>query len=315
MRNFLILFVLLLSACGMGVEEKEPEGFVADTMLRITPVKDQGKSELCWAFAMLATIETEHLENGDSVNLSTDFVARMVLEEQARERFDSNGSRDISMRGIGPMLLRLIRKYGAFPYDSYYSHSPVNYKVLANKVTAIVDLHLNRHSDWERCEQDLHQLLDTEIGWLPRFVFMLGAEYTPLEFAHSVYRKDEYVALSTDEDKEPGEYFVPQLTDNQYQQETMNMPADSIARLAVRSVKEHHPVFWEGGPNDNHAVVFVGLGHDREGKRFFIAKNSWGQDNPTNGMLYVPVDYVRKHTALVVVHADMLKNEKNPTEH
>lgn len=315
MRNLLFLFVIFLSACGARLEDKEPEGFVVDTMLPITPVKDQGKSDLCWAYAMLATIETEHLEMGDSINLSTDYIGRMVLEEQARERFESNGSRDISMRGIGPMLLRMIRKYGAFPYDSYYAHTPINYKVLANKVTALVDLHLNRHSDWERCEQELHQLLDTEIGWLPNFVFMLGMEYTPLEFAHSVCRKDEYVALSTDDDREPGEVFVPQLADNQYQQEAMNMPADSIARLAVRSIKEHHPVFWEGGPNDNHAVALVGLGHDKDGKRYFIAKNSWGVDNATGGLLYIPVGYVRSHTALVVMHADVLENMKKNDKH
>ena len=44
----------------------------------MTPVKNQGKSELCWAYAMLATIETEHLLRGDSVNLSPQYLGRML---------------------------------------------------------------------------------------------------------------------------------------------------------------------------------------------------------------------------------------------
>lgn len=40
---------------------------------------------------MLATIETEHIMMGDSVNLSADYVARNFLSEQARCHFLSSG--------------------------------------------------------------------------------------------------------------------------------------------------------------------------------------------------------------------------------
>ena len=77
--------LFLLSGCNKA---GKPAGggdtlrFANDIVLRTTPVKDQGASSLCWVYAMLATIETEHLMQGDSVNLSADYVARNFLREQ-----------------------------------------------------------------------------------------------------------------------------------------------------------------------------------------------------------------------------------------
>lgn len=61
-----------------------PRVFYRDVMLPTTPMKNQGSSSLCWAYAMLATIETEHLVQGDSVNLSVDYVARAYLRGRPR---------------------------------------------------------------------------------------------------------------------------------------------------------------------------------------------------------------------------------------
>jgi bleomycin hydrolase len=57
---------------------------------------------------------------------------------------------------------------------------------------------------------------------------------------------------------------------------------------------------WEGGPNDNHAVAIVGMGHDKRGVRYFVAKNSWGTNNPTSGFFFIEESYLKKHTALVM---------------
>ena len=84
----LFLFLLLLAGCGRrhGQGDVPEERFTVDLRLPVTPVKDQGTSPLCWVYAMLATIETEHIMQGDSVNLSPDYVARMYLREQAERR-------------------------------------------------------------------------------------------------------------------------------------------------------------------------------------------------------------------------------------
>ena len=54
-----------------------PEDFKYDVQLRMTPVKNQGRSELCWVYSMFAVLESEHLESGeDTLNLSVDYIGR-----------------------------------------------------------------------------------------------------------------------------------------------------------------------------------------------------------------------------------------------
>ena len=89
MRKILYLFMLplLIISCSQGAKKRSfpKEKFTIDLLLPTSPVKNQGSSSLCWVYAMLATIESEHIIQGDSVNLSADYVARMYLYEQARK--------------------------------------------------------------------------------------------------------------------------------------------------------------------------------------------------------------------------------------
>ena len=61
-----VLFLLLV-AIPAACQQTPQHTFTNELLLPMTPVKDQGKSELCWAYAMLATIETEHLVHGLSI--------------------------------------------------------------------------------------------------------------------------------------------------------------------------------------------------------------------------------------------------------
>ena len=67
MKRVVYLFLAVMLC---GCMQQEPKHFTHEVLNRMTPVKDQGDSETCWIYAMLATIETEHLSWGDSVNLS-----------------------------------------------------------------------------------------------------------------------------------------------------------------------------------------------------------------------------------------------------
>ena len=108
-KPFLYLAVFLLFAgCGL----QEPKHFTHEVLNRMTPIKDQGDSETCWIYAMLATVETEHLSWGDSVNLSPYYIIKMLeYEADAPE----------SQRGMGATLIRLIHKYGIVGYDAMRS--------------------------------------------------------------------------------------------------------------------------------------------------------------------------------------------------
>ena len=327
---FLFLSFLVLISCGKqrGKVNVSEEKFTVELRLPTTPVKDQGSSSLCWVYAMLATLETEHIMRGDSVNLSPDYVARMYLSEQAdRHRLLPNkvakNMPSITTRGMCTMALDLIQTYGLQHYDAYHRRLNMDYNVLCRK--------LDYGNDTEK-------LLDKYIGPLPNQVFMFGALYTPLEFAHSVCTDDEYIALTSFTHYPYGQRFPLEVPDNYFHNTFLNVPLDTMMNRIVQSLRAGHPVCWEGDTSepgflfgegyavlknekkkvtaerrqasfeahrttDDHVMEIVGLAHDQHGQRFFLCKNSWGTANRYGGFMFLSENYVRMKTIAVVLRA------------
>lgn len=239
-----LFFALLLTT---GCSQEPPKHYVHEVINAMTPVKNQGKSQLCWAYAMLATIETEHLRWGDSVNLSPAYIAQMMRQEPNVPE---------SGRGMGATLLTLIHKYGIVGYDA----------------------------------------MRTANAPAPQFVFMLGAEYTPHEFARSVCAPGEYLALTSDSHKPYYEEVDINVPDNWLCNRFLNIPMDSLLNKTIRAVRRHHGVCWE---SRHHAMAIVGIAHDDSGEKFFVMKNSWGTNGPYRGLAYLSFSDFRSQTLAV----------------
>ena len=182
MIRFLYLLIAFLFC--IGCSHREPEHFTHEVLNRMTPVKNQGESQTCWIYAMLAAIETEHLSWGDSVNLSPYYIEKKMEEEpQAPE----------SKRGMGKTLINLIQKYGIVGYDAM-------------------------------------RKVETPA---PRWVFMLGATYTPQEFARSVCAPDEYIALTCNDEAPYNQEIAIDLPDNWMHDRFYNIPMDSLLARPV----------------------------------------------------------------------------------
>ena len=234
--NRMIYLSLALLLC-MGCGNPEPKHFTNEVLNRMTPVKDQGESETCWIYAMLAAIETEHLAWGDSVNLSPYYIEKMLEQEPNAPK---------NKRGECATLLRLIEKYGIVGYDAM-------------------------------------RKVDTPA---PKWVFMLGARYTPWEFAHSVCGPDEYLSLTCFPDSPYNKKIVVPVPDNWEQNQLMNLPLDTLRQHVDRALHHRHPVCWE---SRGHAMCIVGMAHDETGCPYYIMKNSWGPKGPHDGLVYMSV--------------------------
>lgn len=335
MRFLIIIAAFLLASCtdfniGRNTDVGKKRQFTNETLLGYTPVKHQGSSPLCWAYAMLATIETEHIQMGDSVNLSVDYVARHLLAEQARQHFLSSGYDRITLRGTAPLLLRLISEYGVMPYDSYNAPS-LNYKALARRLQTMSET----SHDLSQLTTRAQRLFDERIGYMPKNVYMLGAEYTPQQFAHSVYMLGEYTALTSFTHHPFDQTFAIEVPDNYSDELFYNVPIDVMMRRIEMSLRAGHPVCWEGDvtepgfsfergiaelpddipctqqqrqkafetrrTTDDHCMCLIGIAHDNKGRRYYIAKNSYGTKNPYGGLMYLSENYVRMKTVAVVV--------------
>jgi len=340
-----ILAAQLMDSCGYrqqppssnarqsGGKDNLPAGV---RLVSTTPVKDQAGSELCWAYGMLATIESEHIMRGDSVNLSVAYVARMMLQEKALEYYFSQGRKKIDMRGMASMLIHYIDKYGAQPYDSYEDPKNVNYKVLCRKVEKLCDGAITKKEGIEKLKESLDMLFDQELGYMPaKLVHMLGAEYTPLEFAHSVCYPEEYVALTSFSHHPYREYFALETPDNTMHDQFLNLPIDEMMLHIEKAVEHGHPVCWEGdisepgftNPKDNyvdlqpvelpvtqasrqkafeqlrttddHVMEIIGTFVVGGNHRYYVCRNSWGKDWGNQGMVYLSADYIRLKTIAV----------------
>lgn len=71
----------------------------------MSPVKNQGRTQFCWAYSMLAAIETEHFRQGDSLDLSIRPVAEVQYSEV---------DMPTSGRAMGQTLLNLVERHGIY---------------------------------------------------------------------------------------------------------------------------------------------------------------------------------------------------------
>lgn len=310
-----------------------------ECIIKTTPVKDQGRSSLCWAYAMLATIESEHLMAGDSVNLSPAYVARVMLEEQTDRFYLSGGTTRITTRGIAPKLLRLIMQYGLTHYDAF--HTEANINVICRKLRNMAQNAITYKTGLEHLRNNAARLLDDEIHTVPQRVYMLGAEYTTAEFARSVCRQGEYTPLTSYSHHPFNECFALEIPDNDDNNMFLNVPIDTMTAIIERSLRTGHPVCWEGDisepgfsfgdgiavlsnydrrttqearqksfetfeTTDDHCMELIGIAHDRTGHKYFICKNSWGRNNPFGGLIYMDEEYLRLKTVAVVVKTECL---------
>ena len=309
-------------------------GVTVTQLLPVTPVKNQGRSDLCWVYAALAAIESTHAAAGDSVNLSPYYLARNMLMRQARLNWLSRGRHDMSMRGTLPMALHLLREDGAMPYDSYSTPSPINWRATSRRAV----LAANCEPTLDRAERAVATCADNAAGSVPPHVFMLGAEYSPTDFAQSVCRSDEWHMFTSFTHHPFGRDIQLELADNQFGDTFHNVPLDTLIHLLDRSLDNARAVGWEGDiseegfrwaagvadvprtvactqqerqrqfdrrlTTDDHCLTIVGRAVSRRGTRYYIAKNSWGATNALRGFILLSERYVRMKTVALMVGAE-----------
>lgn len=349
MKHFLIISYLL-ALCMISCQYKSnkqpssqsllPKG---SHMMGTTPIKNQGRSELCWLYGMLSTIESEHIMRGDSVNLSSAYIVRMMLCEKATDYYLAQGKGSINMRGTMPLLLYYMGKYGMVPYDSYEDPKDIDYKVLCRKVELVCRGAIAQQTGIAELQSRVNQLLDQEMGYLPaKTVYMLGAEYTPSEFANSVCYPDEYAVFTSFTHHPFGKPMVLEVPDNQHQDTFYNIPLRQMMSIIDRAIRNGHPVCWEGDisepsfmhpeqgyvdvapqekpvtqasrqraferlqTTDDHVMSIVGT-CTHQGQLYYICRNSWGKEWGMGGYICLSKDYLRLKTIALAVSKEALK--------
>jgi len=345
--------VILLSAClSLAACGQRPQPAFTKRVqktvpveVKYTPVKNQGKSDLCWIYAMLATIESEHLMQGDSVNLSPLFSARMYLRQLAEKHYLEKSTGQLTLRGTPAMLIRQLTWYGTQPYDYYHGKETPDYDKILKKTAGLCEKAVSEKTGRIIFLQQLDELLDKEFGYMAKYVHMFGTEYTNLEFAHSVCRRDEYLYLTSFTHHPFGESFVLEIPDNYGQDAFLNLSLDSLMCRLDSALAAGHPVCWEGDisekgfsfeegvaelsddelpvtqasrqagfeqrrTTDDHCMTVLGR-LKKNGRKYYVCKNSWGPDNSYGGMMMVSADYMAAKTIALYMSRAAWEGRRN----
>lgn len=327
------LLVLMAMASCRGDDAtavSRPEGFNPEVLLPMTPVKSQGRTELCWLYAMLAAIETDCLAHGDSVNLSVTWLERKYIEEQAAEAFFSDA--DISMRGTLPLALNIISRYGLMSYDAYNidglntpdsTTAMGSTTALSRKLKHMVTTMARSGKGFGSARNAVAELLDTELGSVADSFSVYGARYAPQQFMRSCMDEGAWQAYTSFTHHPFNTRFAPELRDNRLHDLAMNVAPDSMMSIIDRSLRSGHPVAWEGCMSslpeskgniakhrqqlferrrmtDDHCMCIIGMGTAADGKRYYILKNSWGRGYADNGLCYISAQQLALRTIIIV---------------
>lgn len=273
---------------------------------------------------MLATIESNRIAMGDSVNLSAAFYERMLLAEQAEALFMNQGKGEIKVRGMIPHLMTLIDRHGALMENTYHHHNEnLNYKVLVREIQLMARNFASGNKGLDAFKTELNSLLDREISFLPKRQFLLGADYSLEEFGHSVALFGDYEFLGAD-------YAFP---DRRESDVVKSVEPDSLLKITEKSICEGKAVCWEGDTSepgynwamgvadidldrntilknyhkdiqsfkttDDHCLEICGIAHNKAGRKFFICKNSWGKTNKYDGLMLMSFEYFLAKTILI----------------
>lgn len=253
--------------------EKVPAHHFHDKIrLRTTPVKNQGNTQLCWAFAMLATIETNHIMLGDSVNLSPYYISNVL-----------HLTRRSQQPGVAPDVLTVIRKHGLCAWDACRDlDAPVPQRVFMLGVE-----YTPQQFARSVCRRDEYITLTH----VPECAMMQPVE---LNLADSRY---PHKALNVPKDtllaRIDTALFRGQAVCWEGELDYSCFDWDAGIAVAPSGTSDSFPA-------DDHCMSIIGLAHDEHNAPYYIMKNSWGSDNAYQGFIYVHRDYVREKTVCIV---------------
>lgn len=344
LKIYVFASVFFLPACSTEKSTDLNFTFTNETLLPHTPARNQGRTQTCWAYTMASMLESDYLSRSDdTIRLSVMYAVRQKYMKQFDQYYYSKGHDEIRGGGLGHSFLWVLREKGAMPDEAYKGYLPgVKYhdhRVLLKALRALAEEAVderNLHTYRNKAEA----LLDECMGPVPeRFVFE-GKEYTPRSFADSFgFVSDDYVELTSFTHHPFGRPFILEVPDNWEHASFHNIPIDSLETCVRSALCSGHTVAWDGDTSekgflarsgvaiyadtlvsqqerqegfelfettDDHMMHIVGTAYDKEGKLYYVLKNSWGRIGPYEGLIYMSQEYFRAKTISVV----LFRNDK-----
>lgn len=334
------ILALCLVACSSDKEPPMPDlKFTNDVLLPHTPVRNQGRTQTCWAYAMASLLESDRLSScQDTVRLSVMYVVRQKYMRQFEQYYYSKGNDEIRNGGLGHSFLQVWAHDGLLPVDAYRGHKEGarfhDHRDLLKRLKVLAEDAVDA-KDLPSFRKKAEALLDECLGKVPERFHYKDQEYTPQTFASSLgMDASRYMELTSFTHHPFYDWFVLEVPDNWEHAPFYNVPIDSLETYVRNALTNGQTVAWDGDTSedgfmprsgvavyphtfvtqemrqqefekfettDDHMMHIIGTAHDEKGDFYYILKNSWGKIGPYQGLLYMSQDYFRAKTVSVVL--------------
>jgi len=223
---------------------------------------------------------------------------------------------------------------------SKYDHGEMD-KALLEKVKYYVKSGRGKMTT-EGYRKDMEEILTQTIGKVPETFIYDQKQYTPKSFAKERVgiNPDDYVEITSFNHHPFYLKFILEMESNWNNNFYLNLPIDEFSKVIDYALINNHSVCWDGdiyeGYNNGFAVLndsikvitqqmrqtafdnyttvdvhnmhIIGIAENKEGKRFYIVKNSSDQRN-CGGYLYMSKEYLLLKTISVMVNKNAMPEE------
>lgn len=269
MKNILLILFFLIT---VSYSQNDVHDFKILNQVKTTPVKNQGKTGTCWAFATTSFVETELLRMGfDELNISEMFTVRHKLLVMAEKYVRYHGSYNFGDGGQAHDVLDVIDNYGLVTEEAYSGMNigleTHNHGEMTTVIKAMLDAILKKKGGklTPKWKEAVEAVLNIYLGTPPEKFDYNQAEHTPKSFVKSVgFNTSEYVEITSYTHIPFYEKFNLQLPDNWSNEEYYNVPMNELLEIIDNALNNGYSVCWDGDSgddnfyrNDGYAVIPV----------------------------------------------------------
>ena len=278
MKALLSLFLITFISLGISAQKiYNADDFKTVIDLPATPVKSQGRTGTCWAFATTSYLESEIIRmGGPELNLSEMYFVRYTYPEKERQYIMRHGLTNFSEGGQAHDVMNVVKEYGIVTEDAFPGKrdesKPHNHSELVSVQKAALDKLVkgkNAHpSDkWYEIQESV---LNIYMGDLPAQVMYDGKTMSPMEFRNEMgIDPDNYVELTSYTHHPWYSKFNLEIPDNWAFDLYYNLPVDELMEVINNALKNGYTVCWDGDVSDknfSHQNGLATVSEDESGK-------------------------------------------------
>lgn len=240
-----------------------------------TPVRDQGETGACWAFATISFLESELKRKGiGTFDLSEMFVVRHEYAEKIKDYYLRQGRGHIGQGAMPHRVLEIIAKYG-ITLASDYPGMPLNYKKHDHtelfayyEALAYAAVELKRYS--AEFHSLLQDLLDIYLGDKYRTFVLNNRNTTPKAYASLIGLTDlnDYIEITSFLHHPFYTRFPLEIVSNWNNQPLYNVPLNDLMAIIDTALLNGYSFVWGGSQteafNHNMGIAIEPLEKDIE---------------------------------------------------